>query len=224
LYPVFQHSFFKRGALMGTYRVVVADDHALFREGLKRVLEEDPDVEIVGEANDGMELLALLPQLTPDLILLDISMPNLRGIEALPEIKRMHPHAKILILTMHREYLYETIAAGADGYFLKSETDTVLFTAMEKVRTGGVFVPAGLSEQPAVDWREISRVLQKPPLTSRETEILKLIAEGKSNREIADVLFISAHTVKRHRTNVMEKLNLKKTADLVKYALQKGYI
>ena len=209
---------------MGAYRIVVADDHALFRQGLRRVLEERPDVEIIGEAGDGLELLDLLTQLAPDLILLDISMPNLRGIEAISEIKRVRPDAKILILTMHKEYLYESIAAGVDGYFLKGETDTALFSAIEKVRRGGVYVPIDLSEQPAMHWKEIRQAFRKSPLTSREREILKLLAEGKSYKEIAEVLYISAYTAKRHRANIMEKLELKTTADLVKYALQKGYI
>jgi len=210
--------------LVGAYRVVVADDHALFRQGLKRLLDEHPDVEIVGEACDGRELLGLLAQLSPDLILLDISMPNLRGIDAISEIKKMHPDARILILTMHKEYLCESIAAGADGYFLKSDTDTALFSAIDKVRLGGVYVPPGTSEQPAVDWKEISQAFRRSILTTREREILKLIADGKSNKEIAELLYISAFTVKRHRANLMEKLNLKKSTDLIKYALQKGYV
>lgn len=209
---------------MGNYHVMVADDHALFREGLKRVLQECPGVDVVGEAGDGLELLNLLRQSTPDLILLDISMPSLRGIEAIAEIKRMHPATKILVLTMHKEYMYESLAAGADGYFLKRDTDTSLFSAMEKVLRGGVYVPSDFREQTAVDWEEMRQAFRKAPLTSREREVLKLVAEGKSNKEIGEILYISLFTAKRHRANIMEKLKLKKTTDLVKYAFQKGYI
>ena len=213
---------------MSTYRVVVADDHALFRQGLKGILEGAADLEVVGEAGDGLELLNLLNanQLDPHLVILDISMPNVRGIEAIREIKTIHPNVKILIVTMHKdkEYLLQSLAAGADGYFLKKDADTELFAAIEKIRKGKNYVSPQLSEELADDWEQIRVGFTKPLLTKREREVLKLIAEGRSNKEIADLLFVSVHTVERHRANIMEKLNLKKTADLVKYAIQKGYI
>jgi DNA-binding NarL/FixJ family response regulator len=213
---------------MGTYRIVVADDHALFRQGLKGILEGAADLEVVGEAGDGLELLNLLNanQLDPHLVILDISMPNLRGIEAIREIKTIHPNVKILIVTMHKdkEYLLQSLAAGADGYFLKKDADTELFAAIEKIRNKKNYVSPHLSEELADDWEQIRMGFIKPLLTPREREVLKLIAEGKSNKEVADLLFVSVHTVERHRANIMEKLNLKKTADLVKYAIQKGYI
>jgi len=213
---------------MGTYRIVVADDHALFRQGLKGILEGAADLEVVGEAGDGLKLLNLLNanQLDPHLVILDISMPNLRGIEAIREIKTIHPNVKILIVTMHKdkEYLLQSLAAGADGYFLKKDADTELFAAIEKIRNGKNYVSPHLSEELANDWEQIRVGFTKPLLTKREREVLKLIAEGKSNKDIADLLFISVHTVERHRANMMEKLKLKKTADLVKYAIQKGYI
>jgi DNA-binding NarL/FixJ family response regulator len=213
---------------MGTYRVIVADDHALFRQGLKGVLRGGADLEVVGEAGDGLELINLLKlnQLDPHLVILDISMPNLRGIEAIREIKTTHPHVKILIVTMHKdkEYLYQALASGADGYFLKKDADTELFAAIEKIRNGRVYVSPHLSENLEDDWDQIRGGFGKPILTTREREVLKLIAEGKLNKEIADLLFISVHTVERHRANSMEKLNLKNTAELVKYAIQKGYI
>ena len=213
---------------MGTYRVIVADDHALFRQGLKGVLRGGADLEVVGEAGDGLELINLLKlnQLDPHLVILDISMPNLRGIEAIREIKTTHPHVKILIVTMHKdkEYLYQALASGADGYFLKKDADTELFAAIEKIRNGRIYVSPHLSENLEDDWDQIRGGFGKPILTVREREVLKLIAEGKSNKEIADLLFISVHTVERHRANSMAKLNLKNTAELVKYAIQKGYI
>jgi DNA-binding NarL/FixJ family response regulator len=210
---------------MGVYRIVLADDHALFRQGLKRLLEEMEEIEVIGEAGDGLELLALLNSVNPQLVILDISMPNLRGIETIPEIKRVHPEVRILVLTMHKdkEYLYQSIAAGADGYFLKKDADSEFFSAVEKIREGRIYVSPHLSGEVAEDWEQIRRG-SHPVLTSRESEVLKLIAEGKLNKEIADHLFISVHTVERHRANILEKLDLKGTADLVKYAIQKGYV
>jgi len=212
---------------MGTYRIVVADDHALFRQGLKGILKGGADLEVIGEAADGLELLKLLKvdQLDPHLVILDISMPNLRGIEAIREIKTLYPNVKILIVTMHKdkEYLYQALAAGADGYFLKRDADAELFAAIDKIRKGTIYVTPHLSDRLEDDWKQIRGGFGKPILTIREREVLKLIAEGKSNKEIAEVLFISVHTVERHRANIMAKLNMKKTAELVKYAIQKGY-
>jgi DNA-binding NarL/FixJ family response regulator len=208
------------------YRVVLADDHVLFRQGLKGILEGTADLMVVGEAGDGLELLKLLDQckLAPDLIILDISMPNLRGIEVIPEIRMIYPSVKVLIVTMHKdkEYLYQALAAGAEGYFLKKDAGAELFVAIEKIRKGGIYVSPYLSELIG-DWEQIHQGFCKPVLSIREREVLKLIAEGKSNKETADLLSISVHTVERHRANIMNKLNLKKTADLVKYAIEKGY-
>jgi len=163
------------------------------------------------------------------MVILDISMPNLRGIEATREIKMIYPDMKVLILTMHKnkEYLYHAISAGAEGYLLKEDADTELFSAIKTIRQGGIYISPLLSEELTDDLVQICRGSGKPsfdPLTTREREVLKLIAEGKSNKEIANLLFISVRTVQCHRANIMEKLNLKKTADLVKYAIRKGYI
>ena len=213
---------------MNTYRIVVTDDHGLFRKGLMGLLAGVADLEVVGEAADGLELLNLLnlKKANPHLVILDISMPSLRGIEAIREIKAIQPDVKILIVTMHKdkEYLYQALAAGADGYFLKRDADTELFVAIEKIRKGKVYVSPHLSEDMENDWENMRAGFGRPILTNREREVLKLIAEGKSNKDIADVLFVSVHTVERHRANMMEKLNVKKTADLVKYAIQKGYL
>jgi DNA-binding NarL/FixJ family response regulator len=213
---------------MGNYRIVVADDHVLFRQGLKSLLQGAADLEVVGEAGDGRDLLSLLKldKLDPHLVILDISMPNLRGLEAIPEIKAIRPSVKLLIVTMHKdkEYLYQALAAGADGYFLKKDADTELFAAIEKIRKDKTYISPHLSEELTEYWGQLRGRFDRPVLTNREREVLKLIAEGKSNKEIAGVLFVSVHTVERHRANIMRKLNLKKTADLVKYAIQKGYI
>jgi DNA-binding NarL/FixJ family response regulator len=204
----------------------LADDHSLFRQGLKAVLEGTDEFKVVGEAGDGLELIDLLNQVNPHLIVLDISMPNLRGIEAIPEIKKNHPEVKILVVTMHndKEYLYQAISRGADGYFLKKDAGTELFSAIERIRKGKVYISPSLSGNLADYWEGIREGVKKSILTNREKEVLSLIAGGKSNKEIADMLYISVHTVERHRANLMEKLNFKKTADLVKYAIEKGYV
>jgi DNA-binding NarL/FixJ family response regulator len=211
---------------MNRYRIVLADDHSLFRQGLKAVLEGTEEFKVVGEAGDGLELVDLLNQVNPHLVILDISMPNLRGIETIPEIKKNHPEVKILVVTMHndKEYLYQAISQGADGYFLKKDAGTELFSAIEKIRKGKVYVSPSLSGDLTDYWEGIREGVKKGILTNREREVLTQIAAGKSNKEIADMLYISVHTVERHRANLMEKLNFKKTADLVKYAIEKGYI
>jgi len=213
------------------YCVVLADDHVLFRQGLKKILAETKDFRIIGEAGCGLELINLLKKLNPDMVILDISMPKLRGIEAIREIKMIHPHVSILILTMHKDnqYLHHAISAGAQGYLLKEDAATELFSAIETIRKGKIFVSPLLTDDLTEDWAKVSRGKRRESvkiedLTHREREVLKLIAEGKSSKEVGELLFISARTVERHRANMMLKLNMKKTADLVKYAIQKGYI
>jgi two-component system, NarL family, response regulator NreC len=213
---------------MSAYRVIVADDHVLFRQGLKSLLQGASDLVVVGEAGDGFELIKLLKMgtLDPDLIVLDISMPNLRGLEAIPEIRTLCPNVEFLIVTMHsdKEYLYQALAAGAAGYLLKKDADAELFAALDKIRKGKTYVSPHLTDELTGYWAHLRERTDRSVLTNREREVLKLIAEGKSNKEIGDVLFISVHTVERHRANIMDKLNLKNTAELVKYAIQKGYI
>jgi len=212
------------------YRVILADDHVLVRRGLRRILEENQGLEIDGEVGDGLELLNLLNKTNPDMVILDVSMPNLRGIEAIPEIHRVRQDIKVLILTMHNEeeYLYQAISAGADGYLLKEDAEKELFSAIENIRNGRVYISPSLADQSMQNWVRIRRgedsSHETQPLTIRQREILKLIAEGKSNKEIGDLLCISVRTVERHRANMMSKLNVRKTAELVQYALRKHYI
>ena len=213
---------------MQPYRIVLADDHVMFRQGIKRIIEGTEGLEVVGEANDGLELLKLLNELEADIVFLDISMPNIRGIEATGEIKSLHPDVKVLILTMHRkkEYLYHAISEGAQGYLLKEDSDVELLSAIETIRKGGFYVTRLLAGELAEDISHLYKgdaQLPSEPLTTREREVLKLIAEGKSNREIANLLYISIRTVENHRANIMKKLKLSKTADMVKYAILKGY-
>jgi len=210
-----------------TYRVVLADDHPLLRSGLKRILAERKDIEVVGEARDGIELLDLLKQVTPHLVILDISMPRLRGLEAISEIKSLRPTQDILILTMHREFLHQAMREGANGYLMKDNALEELFAAIDTIRDGRTYISPLFSAQLESDWVQTCRgkpeILPEEPLTTREREVLKLTCEGKSSREIAELLFISPRTVEHHRTNMMEKLKLKKAIDLIKYGVSKGY-
>jgi DNA-binding NarL/FixJ family response regulator len=210
------------------YRIVLADDHGVVREGMKRMIEEKTDLTVVGEAGDGLELLGLLENLATDLVVMDISMPNLRGIEATRELKRIRPEVKVLILTIHkdRDLVYQAISAGAEGFMVKEDTATGLFSAIEKIRQGGVYVSPPLAEELTEDWVRSIRSTSTPPperLTTREREVLKLVAEGKSNREIASLLFVSVRTVEHHRASLRSKLGLRKAAELTKYAISKGY-
>jgi DNA-binding NarL/FixJ family response regulator len=216
---------------MALYRIVLADDHVLIRQGLRMILERGGDLEVIGEANDGLELLGLMKRLTPDLVVLDVSMPRLRGIEAIHEVKAIHPHLKVLILTMHREMelLNAAISGGANGYVLKEDADTELYAAIDKIRHGGIYVSPKLSDDLTHDWARASRTDGRPAaeagrLTIREREVLKLTAEGKSSKEIADLLCISARTAEHHRAHIMTKLNLRRTADVVRYAVHGGYL
>ena len=214
---------------MDPYRVVLADDHLLFREGMKRLIDEMPGVEVIGEASDGLELLALLKQSSPDLAIIDISMPNLRGIEAAREITTLYPRTEVLILTMHKskEYLYHSISAGAKGYLLKEDSDAELFSAIKTIRNGGIYLTHTMAGELAEDLSQIlggKGQIRGELLTTREREVLKLIAEGKSNHEIAELLYISRRTAENHRANIMKKLKARKPADLVRYASERGII
>lgn len=215
---------------MDSYRVVLADDHAMLRQGIKKIIvESQRDVVVVGEAGDGLELLEVLKRTAPDMVILDISMPGLRGIEATREIKRMYPKIKVLILSMHKsiDFLKHSLSAGARGYLLKEDTDSELFSAIETLRRGKTYLSPLLTEAFA---SEFARAGPGPEhglgdaLTTREREILKLVAEGKSTKAIARALYISANTVKNHRASIMKKLGLNNVAELTKYALQHGYV
>ncbi len=216
---------------MATYRIFIADGHSLFRTGLKRILSGKSDIEVVGEADDGREVLRLLREvalknLTPELVTLAISMPNLRGIEIIQDIKSTYPEMKILMLTMHKdkERFYQSMSAGADGYLVKNESEAELFAAIKKMRQGKKYVCPSMSEELAGDLDQVWEVFQKPILTIREIQVLRLIAEGKLNKEIGALLSISIHTVENHRMNIMSKLSLRSPAVLTRYAIEKGYL
>jgi DNA-binding NarL/FixJ family response regulator len=208
---------------LDTYTIVLADDHAMFREGIRKIIERIEDVSVSAEVNDGLELLELLKQSWPNMVILDISMPNLRGLEAIREIKKSYPQVKILVLTMHkkREFIRQALSDGADGFLLKEDAGGELIRAVQAIRKGGMYLSPLLSSVLT------SLALEEDKtdiLTMREREVLKLIAEGKRTKDIAEALFISPYTVRRHRANIMEKLNLNNLADLVKYAISQTYI
>ena len=216
---------------MATYRILIADDQPLFRVGLRRILSEKSDTEVVGEATDGPEVLKLLRELAlkkliPQLVTLDISMPILRGTEIIQDLKATYPEMKILMLTMHKdkEHFYQSMSAGADGYLVKNEPETELFAAIKKIRQGKKYVSPSMSEELAGGLDQVWEVFQKPILSIREIEVLKLIAEGKSNKEIGVLLSISVHTVENHRANIMKKLSLRSPAVLTRYAIEKGFL
>ena len=211
------------------YRVILVEDHVLVREGIKKIIQDLPGVQVVGEAADAQELLKLLKRVPLDLVILDISMPGLSGLEAAREIKGSHAGIKVLILTMHRvpEYLKDALAAGADGYLLKEDAARELVKALDAVRQGRLYVSpllAGELAQLYVQSRREPTGPAIPSLTPREIQVIKLIAAGKSSREIAALLFLSFRTVQNHRAKIMRKLNLRKSTDLVKYAILQGFV
>jgi DNA-binding NarL/FixJ family response regulator len=202
---------------MSDYRIILADDHTLIRQGLGKIIEGVDDLKVVGEAGDGLELLSLLQRSNPDMVIVDLSMPKLRGIEAIREIRKILAKVKILVLTMHKEYLHQALAAGAEGYLLKEDVDSEPFSAIEHIRQGKVHISPCLP-------RELVRGSAAGLLSSREQEVLQLIAKGKPNREIGETLFISIRTVESHRATLLKKLKQSNTAGLVTYAIEKGFV
>lgn len=210
------------------YTIVLADDHGLFRDGLKRIIHENPELKVVAEAQDGLHLLQVIKDIKPMMIIMDIAMPNIRGIEATREVKRIYADVKVMILTMYKdkEYLLHALSAGADGYILKEDADLELFEAIATIRSGRTYVSPLLSQEMVSTLQKLCTGAKMPTddqLTVREKEVLQLIAEGKTNKETADLLSISIRTVQHHRISIMDKLSIKKTTELVKYAIRKGY-
>ncbi len=211
-------------------RIVIAEDYTILREGLKSLLSSQPDFEIVGEAEDGRKAVQLAEEFKPDLILTDLTMPKMTGMEAIREIKKVSPKTKILVLTVHEaeEYVLATFRAGADGYAVKDSTRQELVMAIRMVLAGQPYVSPKLSDKVIEGYLEGNKKLRTSSLwetlTSREREVLKLIAEGYKNKEIANQLDISAKTVERHRANLIEKLDLHSVAALTALAMEKGLV
>ncbi len=214
---------------MSPIRILLVEDHAVVRAGLRMLLSSDPDMVIVGEAENGLQGVALAQELRPDVVLMDISMPDLNGIEATRRIKKACPEIAVLALTMHEDdqYFFAMLGAGASGYVPKRAAANDLIAAIRAVHAGGMFLFPSVARLLVDDYlskRESSEAGRLDVLTEREREVLTLIAEGKSNQEIADALVISVKTVNRHRENIMTKLNLHSRVELVRYAIEKGLI
>lgn len=218
--------------MMKNIKILIVDDHEVVRDGLKNILLSLNNMSIAGEAANGEDAISMYDSLKPDLVIMDISMPGMNGIEATRIIKENDPNAKILILTMHdnQEYLNQIIRSGAKGFVLKNTDKEELLDAVKTVAGGENFFSKDISKLIIDNYIRSAKETDKNegykevPLTKREIEILKYIAEGNSNQEIANKLYISYNTVDTHRKNIMHKLSIKNTAGLVRYAIEKGLI
>ncbi|MBI4876192.1 MAG: response regulator transcription factor [Acidobacteria bacterium] len=206
-------------------RILLADDHAVVRQGFKLILASQPDMEIVGEAGNGREAVEQAEKLQPDVVVMDVAMPELNGIEATRRIATVAPRARVLALSMHKDSVYvrEILRAGARGYLLKDAIDSDLLAAVRAVARGDGYLSPAVSEAVLSDYRKhVTDPLDL--LSSREREVLQMIAEGKTNKEIAVTLNLSVYTVDAHRGRIMEKLNLHSAGELVRFAVRKGLI
>ncbi|MBN2374129.1 response regulator transcription factor [bacterium] len=212
--------------------VCLADDHAILREGLESLIKQAQDIEVIGEASDGHETIKLVEEKQPDILILDIAMPKLNGIEVSNRIKKKFPKTKIIILSMYdnKEYIFELFSCGVSGYLPKESVASDLISAIRAVHKGDFYMSSSISKK-VVDGflqmgqgKKIKKPSSKDNLTSKEKEILQLIAEGYSSREIAGLLNTSMKTVDTHRNNIMKKLNLHRKSELIKYAIQQGII
>lgn len=210
---------------MRRIRILLADDHPVVRQGFKLILDEQPDMEIVGEAGNGREALALAESLKPDVVVMDVAMPELNGIEATRRMADAAPHARVVALSMHKDSVYvrEILRAGARGYLLKDSVAADLVSAVRSVARGEGYISPAVSNAVLDDYR---RHVTNPidTLTSREREVLQMLAEGKTNKEIAGILNLSVYTVDAHRGRIMEKLNLHSINEMVRFAVRNGLI
>ncbi len=211
---------------MSKIRVLLVDDHAIMRDGIGALINLQDDIEIVGEASEGKEAIEKARELVPDVVIMDISMPEMDGLEATRRIKKKNPSVKVLVLTQHdnREYILSTIKSGSDGYLPKRALGSELVAAIRAIHQGHSFLYPTAAGILLEDYR---RQVEKEPydrLTEREREVFRLIADGHTSREIADMLFISLKTIHNHRAKIMEKLNIHNKSELIKYAILKGLI
>lgn len=212
------------------YRVVIAEDHTILREGLRSLIASSPDFQVVSEAEDGYAAIRCAEKHKPDILLLDLSMPRLNGLEAIKGIKKVSNKTKVVVLTVHKadEYILASLRAGADGYLLKNENFADLLTAFKSVLSGKQYLSPEISETVLVGCLDGKKTLKKTTawdsLSKREREILKLIAEDYKSKDIAQLLFISIKTVEKHRANLMKKLNLHSVSALTALAIEKGLV
>ncbi len=216
--------------MVKTKNIVLAEDHRLLREGLKALLQTEKDLQIIGEAENGLEAIRCVEKHAPDLILLDLSMPKMSGISVIKEIKSRFPEVKILALTIHEsdQYVLEAFQSGTDGYCLKDASRDELLIAIKSVLNGKTYISPGISEGIMVGYLEGKKIIKGSTawdsITQREKDVLKLIGEGYRNKEIADFLNISVKTVEKHRANVMKKLDLHNVSALTAYAIEKKLV
>lgn len=211
------------------YRIVIADDHALIRQGIKSIISQDSDLDVIAEASNGEELLRVIEEVEPDMIILDISMPKINGLEALERIHERLPNAKILMLTMHRnsQYFFRAISSGAHGYLMKDDTDTELPAAIKMVREGKAYVSPQLAWEVTDEMISAYRDRRSQPLvqlTDREQQVLKLVIKGNTSKQMAEILCLSPRTVDHHRASLLRKFKMKNTVDLVNYALRNSIV
>jgi two-component system response regulator NreC len=212
------------------HTIVIADDHTLFREGLRALLSAHEDLHVLGEAQNGQEALRVVEERKPDLLLMDLSMPKMGGLEAIREVKRREPGTKVLVLTIHgtEEFVLEALGAGASGYVLKDASHTELVLAIRSVLAEKRYLSPDISAKVIEGYIDGRKTVKSSSawdsLTLREREILKLIAEGRKNKEIAEILFISTKTVAKHRANLMSKLDLHSASALTAYAMERGLL
>jgi DNA-binding NarL/FixJ family response regulator len=207
-------------------RILIVDDHAVVRSGLRLLLDSEEDLEPVGEAGNARDAVFQARALKPDVILLDVVMPESTGLDVLPQLKHESPDVKVLILSMQDEprYVREAFAAGASGYVLKEAADNEVVAAVREVASGGRYVNPELGARLVAADAEAARIAEEDPLSDREREVLRLLALGHTNQEIAKQLYISVRTAETHRAHIMQKLRLQSRAELVAYALERGLL
>ena len=207
-------------------RILIADDHGIVRGGMKLLIDRQPDMEVVAEAEDGVEALETALRVKPDLAVLDVSMPRLTGLQAARQIKAHLPECQVLMLSMHddQRYVFEALKAGASGYVLKRDVDQSLLDAIRSVHRGEAFLTNAVERSLIREWMSDSTKGPEEPLSPREHEVLKLIAEAHTNREIADTLHLAEKTVESHRANILRKLGMRDRVELVRYAVRRGLI
>lgn len=216
-------------SMQSQYTILLADDHALIRHGIMNLISNNPALKVIGEVGDGENLLEFLQTKQPELLILDISMPKLTGIEAVSKVKKLYPKIKILMLTMHKnkQYFYHAMSAGADGYLMKEDSDEELLLAIKRIQDGKSYLSPFLSQDFADDVISAYRNNRSSPfetLTNREREVLNLVVEGHTSKVMADMLCLSPRTIDHHRANLLRKFDMRNSVDLVNFAVRNGFV